>query len=460
MQWLFFFGRFHPLLVHLPIGMLLLALLMELAARREAYAHLRFALPFVLLLSAVSASATALFGYWLSLEGGYAGQALDIHRWSGLAVAVLSWGLYFSAARHWRRAYLPLFTVTIGALFVAGHYGGTLTHGSRYLTEQAPPPLDRWLGAPPAAIAADLDLAAADSTALYLALVHPILQDKCVSCHGSGKSKGGLRLDGPEQIARGGDSGPVLVAGDPEQSRLLQRIHLPLAHDEHMPPEGKTQLEEAEKVFLEWWIAEGASFEPPIEDHRKTEEIQQLLEVRFAPKVANPVFELEADPLPPPRLAALRSGGLPLKPLARESPWLEVDLSGADTLRGEQLEQLKEAADQLLRLNLGNSNVSDELLAIVGDLPRLTHLYLDRTEVGDPGLLHLQQLQYLEYLNLYQTNVTDSGLEPLRDLPQLRQLYLWQTGVTASGAEALQAALPDLRIDLGMQLDSTLSVVQ
>jgi len=460
MQWLYFFGRFHPLLVHLPIGILLVALAMEIASRRTAYAHLRPAVPFVLLLGAVSATATALLGYWLSLEGGYEGNTLDIHRWSGIGVAVLSWTLYLAAARRWEKTYTPLFAVTVLTLIVAGHYGGALTHGSDYLTEQAPPPLDRLLGAPAATLPDDLDMATADSMALYIAVVQPILQDKCVSCHRSGKSKGELRLDGPERIARGGDAGPVFVAGDPENSRLLQRIHLPLEHDEHMPPEGKAQLDEAEKQLLEWWIAEGGSFDRSIAAHPKTEAIQRILEARFAPVVANPVYALEVEPLPDEQLQSLRAAGLPLRPLAMDSPWLEADLSGADSLQAKQLAQLKEVADQLLRLNLGNSNISDELLPAISELPHLTHLYLDRTNIGDAGLDHLQQFQYLEYLNLYQTKVTDDGLSRLQALPQLRQLYLWQTDVTASGAASLEQALPKLRIDLGMSLDSTLSVVQ
>src|SRR5580658_6821621 len=53
--------------------------------------------------------------------------------------------------------------------------------------------------------------------------VRPVLVNRCYQCHSVGKkTKGGLALDSRESTLKGGDSGPALVAGDPEQSKLIE----------------------------------------------------------------------------------------------------------------------------------------------------------------------------------------------------------------------------------------------
>ena len=54
--------------------------------------------------------------------------------------------------------------------------------------------------------------------------VHPILAAKCFECHGEKKQEGGLRLDSRSAILKGNDSGPAIVAGKPDESRLVEVI--------------------------------------------------------------------------------------------------------------------------------------------------------------------------------------------------------------------------------------------
>src|SRR5690554_2079276 len=84
----FFFGRFHPLILHLPIGFLVIAFTLEVLSRFEKFRQYRFAVGFVLLLGAVTAVVTAAMGYMLAQEGGYNEDLLALHQWSGLAVAI------------------------------------------------------------------------------------------------------------------------------------------------------------------------------------------------------------------------------------------------------------------------------------------------------------------------------------------------------------------------------------
>src|SRR5262245_5336234 len=67
--------------------------------------------------------------------------------------------------------------------------------------------------------------------------VRPRLVEKCQECHGAEKQKGGLRLDSREAVLAGGESGPVIVPGEPGKSRLVQAIGY--AGDLRMPPKQK-----------------------------------------------------------------------------------------------------------------------------------------------------------------------------------------------------------------------------
>ena len=88
----------------------------------------------------------------------------------------------------------------------------------------------------------------------FEAKVRPILVTRCLACHGADKQKGGLRLDSPEAMNSGGDTGPVVVAHDPEHSPLIAALR----HDGdvRMPPKGK--LDPAEIDALTEWVNRGA----------------------------------------------------------------------------------------------------------------------------------------------------------------------------------------------------------
>lgn len=89
----------------------------------------------------------------------------------------------------------------------------------------------------------------------YLRDIKPVLKARCWACHGSLKQEAGLRLDSGQLIRQGGDSGPAVVEGEPQQSLLLQRVTA--EPDERMPPEGDP-LSPEETKLLRAWVAFGA----------------------------------------------------------------------------------------------------------------------------------------------------------------------------------------------------------
>ena len=86
--------------------------------------------------------------------------------------------------------------------------------------------------------------------------VRPLLVEKCQSCHGAEKAKGGLRLDSRAALLKGGDSGPAAVPGKPAESLLVRAIGY--TGELKMPPKGK--LSDKEIALLSRWIEDGVAW--------------------------------------------------------------------------------------------------------------------------------------------------------------------------------------------------------
>jgi hypothetical protein len=90
--------------------------------------------------------------------------------------------------------------------------------------------------------------------------VKPLLESRCISCHGTEKQKGGLRLDSRGAALKGGENGPSIIPGKPEQSLLVQAVMHTKA-DLGMPP--KEKLTTNDIAVLAKWIREGAVWPVP-----------------------------------------------------------------------------------------------------------------------------------------------------------------------------------------------------
>ena len=191
----FLLGRLHPVAVHLPIGIFILLALVEAAAAFPGVPRLaRPQRTFVLALGAIFGAATALFGWLLARDGSYDGALLERHQWLGIGVAVLAVVLLIVHLVGWRRIYGGALALTVVVLAIAGHLGGSLTHGENYLTAAAAAPRR----APPADPARAL---------VFAEVIHPILEQRCTACHGATKSNGDLRYDTLEELLKGGKTG-------------------------------------------------------------------------------------------------------------------------------------------------------------------------------------------------------------------------------------------------------------
>ncbi len=458
-----FVGRFHPALVHLPIGALVVAAVLVALARSGRLVAARPAVPPVLTVAAVGAIGAVVAGQGLASDGGYGGSTLDWHRWLGYSVAVLTtgaaalawWGGVRAARAHARSPDPTLLAdgvLAVGVILLAitGHLGGTLTHGEGYITERLPAPFSRWFGA--GAGPATTRRAQPSDVVVYETLVAPILEDHCVSCHGPGKANGSLRLDTPDHIKAGGSTGMALVAGQAAASDMIRRLWLPPSHKDAMPPKSRPAMPPADASVLRWWIDQGASFEHSLADVEMAPDVMPAIQARVGDLAldAPALVSVDAGPLDAPALAAVQGLGLPVHRLSEHVDWLQVSARGRGPAFGDaQLEALLPVATHVLWMDLGGTALTDTGASLLTRFPHLTRLHLDRTAITDAGLDALRGLEHLEYVNVFATTVTDAGLGVLQQLSPLRVVYLWQTETTPEGIAALRAARPTLEINTG-----------
>src|SRR5438552_8366103 len=87
-----------------------------------------------------------------------------------------------------------------------------------------------------------------DATPSYARQVKPFLAKYCLECHSGDKAKGGLSLETYQSLQKGGDNGPVLVPGKPDESRIIQFVE---GKDKLvMPPKKAKQPKPEERGLL------------------------------------------------------------------------------------------------------------------------------------------------------------------------------------------------------------------
>jgi uncharacterized membrane protein/mono/diheme cytochrome c family protein len=438
-----FIGHLHPLFVHLPIGILVLAFLFYWLMRLKQYAFLSKVMTLTLLAGTISAFLSCITGYVLSLDGDYASDLVGWHQNIALLTTMLSLGWFYVMATEqqtWVRHAAAI--VCMLGIAITGHLGGSLTHGEGYLLGSSGE-TDSVIARKPVP---DVQAAVA-----YKDLVQPLLQEKCYSCHAANKQKGKLRLDLPEYIMKGGKNGEAIKAGNALESELIKRLLLPKSDDDHMPPEQKPQLTEKEIDLLHWWVASGASFDKKVNELAQTDSIKKVL-LSFqgnSSKATPDIPSAAVNPAPAAAIQALKQRGVVVIPVAANSNYLSVNFVSVDSVTDKDIALLDPIKDQLAWLKLSGQPVSDSALKTMASFKNLVKLYLDHTNITDAGIKYLSSLNELKVLNCVGTAVSVNGLSELKGLKKLQQLFVFQTKVAALEWQTLQNLFPSTRIDSG-----------
>lgn len=442
--WLQTIGRMHPLILHFPIVILLLAMLLEFFSFRPEYAKNSFYRNFLqnlLLAGSLLAAVTVIMGLFLSQEEGYEGEILAYHKWTGVGIFFFASFIYAIRNTAWYKAPIAKTgsLLTVAMLVVTGHYGAALTHGMNFIWE-------------PIEAGREMAAIAPEEAVVFTHVVQPILEQKCTSCHNADKMKGQLSLSDAQSLLKGGKSGKLLVPGNPEISLLLERIHLPAEEKKHMPPTGKAQLTPQETAILGLWIRDQARFDKKLTSYPNGDSLQLLATAYLKP--ASQKTEFDFPPADEDEITALNTDYRTIVPLARNSPALAVNIYNRATYTSKQLNELDGIRKQVIALNLNKMPVKDADLESIGKFENLQKLNLNFTEISAGGLKALTGLKNLSSLAISGTKIKYSELSTL--LPafkNLKSVSVWNTPLSISEIAQLQKANSNMAIIGGFKDD-------
>lgn len=437
------FGRLHPVLLHLPIGLLLVTVIMLFTRH---YFEGRSVDDLVILLlhfTALTASFTTLMGLLLSLEGSFGADQLWLHKWMGVALSFLCWSLLF--LRNNLKVLKLLGLAGVILLIFTGHYGANLTHGEDFVwaplqTEE--PRVTRII---------------TDSTTLFTATVEPILESKCYGCHNQKKAKGNLVLTSIQSIEEGGKNGPVWKPEDAANSLIVERLLLPLDHKEHMPPKDKTQLTEDEVTFISLWIDSGADTEKKLIELSEGDTLAKLASLivpryqQFGGDEPQYTFQFASAE----KIRKLSRPNRTVIQIAKNEPAIQADFYLRESFDPKSIEELTEVKEQLISLNLSKMPVKDSDLKTISKFSNLEVLNLNNTEITGSGFDALAGLPRLRSLSLSGTNVSTAALRDLGKLSGLKEVFIWNTKVAKTDLEALRKEFANIHWDQGYLADAS-----
>jgi uncharacterized membrane protein len=441
--WLQPIGRMHPLLLHFPIVLLILAMVLEFFRFQTKYRTQEFYQRFTssLLLGGTLLSAlTVIMGLFLSQEGDYAGSVLWWHKWAGVSIVFTATFIIWSRNAPWYKdpAAKAGALLTSFCIIFAGHYGAVLTHGDNFIFGPI--------------MVQDANMVPLDQAVVFDHVIQPILERKCVSCHNPDKLKGELLLTDAESMLKGGKSGQFIVPGNPELSLLLKRIHLPVEDKKHMPPSGKTQLTPTEITLLSLWVKGNANFEQRVLELPTDDSLRVIAAALFTP--AEETYDFAAAD--EKTIRKLNTEYRVVSPIAIESPALAVTLFNRNAFTPKTLEELAEVKRQVVSLQLNRMPVTDADLKTVGTFENLRKLNLSFTDITGPGLKELVPLKQLRTLSLSGTKINFQDLqEHIRSFKNLQTVAVWNTPLTDAEISLLQEAYQHIHFIAGFKDDGS-----
>jgi uncharacterized membrane protein len=420
------FGRFHPLLVHLPIGFLLLGILFLFYSGKNKET-LFPAIKLAFLWGSRASILSAASGLLLYLKEGYTFETVKWHLILGCLTTISAIGFYFylnkvneDTAR--KTKFFGL--VLVFVLTFTGHLGGSLTHGEDYLVEVLPEGILEFLGNTHNKEITGLILEKDtwEESLFYADAVQPILSKNCNSCHNPKNNKGGLVLTSFEEVMKGGKNGPVIFSDKFSESPLIHRLLLPKEDKEHMPPKDKRQPSKEEIILVKQWVESGASFEISLSEAGIK---QDMVETFFLKESDFPVADLPQ--LSPDRLQAIKSRGILVEPLSSNSNLIKVASINVRDFGDQDWHLLEPIKQHVAILDLSETEVGDQLLTLLQGCDNLTVLKLNKTSLNGESLGFLKDCKNLKKLYLNKTQVDQNALSQLNGHSTLEIIYVFDT---------------------------------
>jgi len=462
-EWTVFFGRFHPVFLHLPIGILLLTALLE-CMQIVSFGHLKFSTRTPLFFGTIGAVVAMALGVLLMSGEAMEGALVESHLIWGIATAVAAVLALlirslpaFSHKKALPWLYRGVLAITCSIMGWASHQGASITHGETYLTAHIPWLEDAGLSDAEQELAEGIR-SPLEERDVYQHLIAPIFDGKCYECHQTRSFKGKLVMDTTQGLLAGGETGPAIVPGSIEDSLALARVYLPLVHEDRMPPANEPQLTEQELQLIEWWVESGAPFAGAIANQALNEDLEEaiavvsedLLEQLNAPEAeATHALSYEAvatlrEPLQAEVSTLLEQYPGVVRYLSNQGAELSVSCFH-DAWNDADVMALTPVVTQVQELTLPSSQLSVKSAEVMNQMEALSVLDLRGAKIDD-SFVNALTLANLTRLNLFQTQITDLSLETLAELKSLKALYLGSTDTSAAAVAELRSQLPNCKI--------------
>ena len=439
-----FFGRFHPLLVHLPIGFILLAVLYDLKwfQKNKLYYNVYSITWF---LAFISAAMSAFMGWLLAQNGYYIEADLKPHQISGILLVLFSGLGWFIRLQNFS---IPSIIkkinnfIILGLLILVGHLGGSLTHGPDYLYEHVPGPLKLKFKSKETIV--DFKNISLDSITVFKDIIEPILTTKCIACHNNDLNRGGLNMVSVEGLTKGGQSGAGIIGANLEKSLIFERITRSQNDTKFMPPT-EVPLTYQEIQLMEWWIEEGASYSQTLAEISPKSSVQKLLLSYYGMDIREKpwVEKVSLSPLAETDYETLENANFTWRNLSKDNPLLDLKYDGKK-LTKKSLATLLMYAPYITWLNLSSCDFSNRELNVLSEMVNLTRLNLQKSNIKTIDLKELVSLTHLEILNLHSTPVNKEIFQILKEIPSLKRVFLWNTKIPLKAFEENKTTLPFL----------------
>jgi uncharacterized membrane protein/mono/diheme cytochrome c family protein len=421
-------GRMHPVLLHLPIGLLVISFIIWLGRKNIDKDSFYKIFILVLHVTAFTATLTALMGFFLSREGGYDENILSKHKVLGIITAALSYTLLliYQMAPEKKIFFGTAMTASLVIMVIGSHFGSTLTHGEGFVWQ----PLKREEEIK--------DEEITDSSSLFAAAIRPILKSKCFSCHNERKAKGELIMTTEEHLLKGGKNGPIWKSGDALNSHIIQNINLPEDDKKHMPPKGKPQLSSDEISMLFTWIQSGADMKRMLKEYEDDDTLKILASkfIHLPKEEKEKIYPFEAASISV--IQKLSGPFCSVFPLSQNSPALQAVFFVREKFDRKKLEELSKVKTQLVVLNLNNMPVEDADMKTINQFTNLEKLVLNNSLITNNGIAEIKKLKNLRSLSVSGTKIDKNVFSSFSQLDSLKEVFVWNTGITATEADELQ----------------------
>lgn len=424
LSWL---GNWHPVILHFPIVMGLFIGVYLLTNFKPKLSESLVA--YVFSINALLASIVALLGILISIGGNYEKSLLTIHQWGGIVIAMIAWTLVL-----WNRKFLEknkIASIILGAAYIIAiivftHKGGQLTHGKDALSI-------------PHKISNETPVNKPDSLlTVYEKAVHPILMDKCISCHGGDKIKGDLQLTSIELIKKGGKHGNILT----------DRIHLPLSDEKHMPPTDKKQLTKEEIAILTKWLQLGGDLNKALKALPTNDSLYILATQYLAPTTGNIKEQ--------PDLSDYNNNYVSVQYNFHGGDKINVNFFQGAFYKTAYLQKLEKIKDQITTLNMQSIPLKKADIDIIAGFSNLEKLNLNYTKLTINDIAALNNLKKLKAISLVGMLIDNHKLDLLLHQSNLKTIQLWANGLQQKDIAPITAKYPGIQFIVGDNLEDSI----